>query len=103
MSDSPIKGKFSVLESFAVYNRKEFYMMGQVLEGEVEANWFVIVPFNASFGMTARISKVEEIVLAGRKESFHLLTFDGDAEMLDLMLDMNIGGEILKISSEGSD
>ena len=35
------KGQFEVIESFAIRRRKEFYLIGQLKEGEARENWFV--------------------------------------------------------------
>gem|GEM_PF-3927614 len=64
---------FQVLDSFAIRQRNQFYLIGNVISGEVKENWFVIVPFNSGISMSIRINQVESIEIASEDEAKTLL------------------------------
>ena len=99
-----IQGSFKAIESFAVRSRKEFYIIGEIIEGAIEPNWFVHIAFNPSTSMTMRINKIDEIEISGEDKPHLLLasTFDED-EMFDMLLAMKIGNENMKVTIEGQD
>jgi hypothetical protein len=97
------QGQFEVIDSFVIRRREEFYLIGRLVKGTIQADWFLTIPFNSSFGMTIRISNIEEVEITGEKSNYLLLIFNGDGETLDLLLGLNIGSELLDITIEGAD
>lgn len=105
-----MQGKFEVIESFAIRNRGEFYLIGRMLEGEVKSDWFVSITLNSSLAMTVRISEVErEVEISGDHNKYMLLTLKdeegepGDSLFIDLLLGLKVGLEVVSILAEGSD
>ena len=97
------EGMFEVIDSFAIRNRKQFYLIGKMINGKVQENWFVNVPFNESLSMTVRINQIEEIEMSSENEKYTLLIVDCDNEAIDLFLALKIGLEYLPITIEGQD
>ena len=98
------QGQFKAIESFAIKRKNQFLIIGQLIEGEIEPNWFVNIPFNSSTSMSLRISEIEEVEIAGDETKYTLLVSNfEDQEIVDLILGMNIGNEKLPISIQGQD
>lgn len=64
---------------------------------------FVHVPFNSSFAVTARIDCIEFARQEGGAEETCLCIRYADPEELELWLTLNIGDEILEVTTDGSD
>jgi len=94
---------FEVIDSFAIRKREQFYLIGKVIKGKIQENWFVNVPFNESLSMTVRINQIEEIEMSSENEKYTLLIVDCDDEAIDLFLALKIGLEYLPITIEGQD
>ncbi|MFZ4402047.1 MAG: hypothetical protein ACOYO1_18605 [Bacteroidales bacterium] len=97
------KGQFHVIDSFAIKRRNEFYLIGQLIEGTVQENWFINVPFNTSLSMTVRISVIEDIEISSEHNKYKLIIVTGDKETLDFLLGLKIGSEYIDITIEGQD
>lgn len=98
MNQTNRKGLFEVIDSFAIRNRNQFYLIGQIKEGEIQENWFVNIPFNSSLAITVKINSIEEIEMASEKEPYTLLILDCDDEAIDLYMALNLGLEYLQIT-----
>lgn len=97
------EGMFEVMDSFAIRKRGQFYLIGKVIKGKIQENWFVNVPFNESLSMIIRISEIEEIEIASESEKSTLLIVDCEDDAIDLFLTLKIGLEYLPITIEGED
>ncbi len=69
------QGLFEVIDSFVIRNRKQFYLIGKIKEGQIEENWFVNIPFNSSLSMSVRISSIEKVEMASEKEPHTLYNY----------------------------
>jgi len=94
---------FEVIESFAIAGRNEFYLIGQLKEGTIEANWFINISFNSSLAMGVRIKSVEEIEMASDRSKYILIVVAADSELLDLLLGLGVGGELVTVTIAGED
>ncbi len=92
-----------MIDSFAIRRRNEFYLIGQVTEGEIREGWFVRVPLNSSLSLTLRIAAIEEVELSSEKNKYKLLSVRSKADEIDLLLGLNVGSESLAITIEGND
>ena len=97
------QGLFEVIDSFAIRNRNQFYLIGKIIEGEIEENWFVNIPFNSSLSMSVRINSIEVVEMASEKEPHTLLIVDCDDEVIDLLMSLNVGLEYLHVTIDGED
>ncbi len=97
------QGQFQVIDSFAIRRRKEFYLIGQLIEGTIQKNWFINVPFNSSLSLTVKISAIEDIEISSDQNKYKLIIVTGDNETLDLLLGLKIGSEYLDITIDGQD
>ena len=100
---STAQGRFQAIDSFAIRAREEFYIIGQLLEGQVQAQWFVNVQCNPSFAITVRIKQIETVEIASETVTYQLLIVSADKEDIDLLLGLNIGNELMKITEAGED
>lgn len=103
MEHTDKQGVFEVIDSFAIRKRNQFYLIGKIIEGTIEENWFVHVPFNSTLAMTVRINKIEEIEMASEKEPHTLLIIDCDNESIDFFLSLKIELENLIVTIQGED
>ncbi|UOQ72800.1 hypothetical protein [Hymenobacter cellulosilyticus] len=104
MENSPVdtnRGLFQAIDSFAIRRRNEFYIIGQLIEGEVQEQWYVQIPFNRSTSLSLRVTQLETIDITGSAESYQLLIVAADAEAMDLLLALRVGSERIVISSAG--
>lgn len=97
------EGQFEVIDSFAIRRRNEFYLIGQVTEGEMREGWFVGVSLNSSLSLTLRIAAIEEVELSSEKNKYKLLIVQSKEDEIDLLLGLNVGSELLAITIEGKD
>jgi tmRNA-binding protein len=97
------QGQFQVIDSFAIKRRNEFYLIGQIIEGTIQENWFINVPFNSSISMTVRISAIEDVEISSEQIKYKLIIVTGDNETLDFLLGLKIGSEYPDITIEGQD
>ncbi len=97
------KGKFEVIDSFAIRRRNEFYLIGQLKEGVVKENWFVNIPFHSSLALSLKILDIEEVEISNKKSKYKLLIISGDKEIIDVLLGMNISSEYLDITIKRED
>lgn len=98
-----IKGKFEVIDSFAIKRRNEFYLIGELKTGTVQTQWFVNIPLNQSLALTLRIAEIEDVEISSEEKKYKLLVVSGDEETINLLLALNIGSEALNITIEGQD
>jgi tmRNA-binding protein len=103
MKPTDRQGLFEVIDSFAIRNRNQFYLIGKIKEGEIEENWFVNIPFNSSLSMLLKINCIEEIEMASEKEPYTLLIVDCDDEAIDLFMALIVGPEYLPVTINGED
>ncbi|WP_345210375.1 hypothetical protein [Mucilaginibacter gynuensis] len=101
MNAKPIKGVFSVIDSFAIKSRNEFYLIGELTEGEIESTWFVNIPLNKSLSITVRIKSIEDVDFTQEKGRYKLIIVDSDSESTELLLGLNIGNETVNITIDG--
>ena len=98
-----MRGRFQAIDSFAIRRRNEFYIIGLLVEGEIQPQWFAHVSLNPKFVITVRIKEIETVAIANETQEYMLLIVTGDAEEIDNMLGLNIGLEPIMISTEGED
>ncbi|UTW67964.1 hypothetical protein KFE94_07565 [bacterium SCSIO 12643] len=96
-------GLFEVIDSFAIRDRNQFYLIGNIKEGEIQENWFVNIPLNSSLSISVRINSIEKVEMSSEKESHMLLIVDCDTEDIDIFLALNVGLEYLPITIDGED
>jgi len=53
--------------------------------------------------MTVRINSIEDVEISSEQNKYKLIIVKGESEMLDLMLGLKIGSELLDISIDGED
>ena len=97
------KGQFEVIDSFAIRNRNEFYLIGEMKEGTIENNWFLNIPFNNSLSLTVRIKMIEEVEISSETKKYKLIIVNAAEVLLDLLLSLRIESEYLDITIEGED
>ncbi|MGZ5283576.1 MAG: hypothetical protein ACXWEY_14980 [Bacteroidia bacterium] len=97
------RGVFEVVDSFAIKRRNEFYLIGNLKEGEVQPNWFINIPLNKTLSLTVRIKEIEDIVFSSDDNAYKLIILNEELEFFDLLLGLNIGSELLNITISGKD
>lgn len=97
------QGTFHIIESFAIARKKEFYIIGNLTEGEVREKWFVNIALNKGLSLSLRIFAIEDVIITNDKSSYKLLVVSANEETLNLLLGLTIGNEMASISIEGED
>jgi len=103
MKTKSIEGVFAVVDSFAINNRNEFYLIGELIEGKIEADWFVNLPLNSTIDLTLRIKSIEDIDFSKERNRYKLIIVDSEPESTELLLGLSIGSETVNITIEGED
>lgn len=102
--DSDTVGIFEAIDSFVVKTQMKYCVIGKLKKGEVKKGYFLNIAFNSSFGMTTRITQIDEIEFASNRENCILISSESEnLEILDLLLSMNVGVEPMKITISGQD
>lgn len=105
METKPQQATFHAIESFIIKRKNEMYVIGEVIEGSFEKNWFLRIPMNSSIDFTLRITEIEEIELNSEYKVYTLIiistqsTEPDDADMLFRIA--GIGNERLYITKNG--
>jgi len=97
------QGVFSVIDSFAINNRNEFYLIGELIEGELQSGWYANIILNKSLNLTVKIKVIEDIDFTHERNKYKLIIVASDAELTELLLGLNIGSETVKITIDGED
>jgi len=103
MNMKPVQGVFSVIDSFAIKSRNEFYLIGELTEGEIKPTWSVNIPLNKSLNVTLKIKSIEDIDFTQEQDRYKLIIVDSDSESTEVLLGLNIGSEKLNITADGED
>ena len=95
------QGLFEVIDSFAVRQRNEFYLIGVIKEGHVQKGSNISVPLNSLLSLTVEITGIEDIEMSSEPKIYKLIIVHcGDDDALDLPLGLKIGGEIIEITAD---
>lgn len=54
-------GTFRVVSSFTIRRKKEFYLIGELLEGSLSENNYINIVLNSTLVISAKISSLENI------------------------------------------
>lgn len=101
METKSVQGVFTVIDSFAIEARNEFYLIGELTEGEIQPNWFVNIALNSSLAVTLEIKAIENVKFTQEHNQYKLIIVDSDEESIDLLLGLNIGSETVRITTDG--
>ncbi|WBO83729.1 hypothetical protein [Hymenobacter yonginensis] len=93
------RGRFNVIDSFAIPRRNEFYLIGQIVEGTLQEGWYARIPLNGTLALPMKIKRIEYARKA--REEYPVLVIAVDAEEVDFLLSLSIGSEPIIISTEG--
>ncbi|GAB3303355.1 hypothetical protein [Hymenobacter tenuis] len=98
-----VQGTFEVIDSFAIPQRKEFYLIGLVKEALIQAGWYAHISLNGFTTLTIRIERIEYVLMKAREEYKMLVIKAEEEDSMDVLLGLNIGLESVIISTEGSE
>ena len=97
-------GTFRVINSFIIRRKKEFYLIGELLEGSLNVNNYINIILNSTLAMSAKISSIEEIEIANDSKIYQLIVIESeDDEMNDVLFCQNVGSENVYITLSGED
>jgi hypothetical protein len=98
-----VQGRLEVIDSFAIPRRKEFYLIGLIQEGLIQAGWYAHISLNRVSTLTVKIERIEYILMKTREEYTMLVVKAEEDDTMDLLLGLNIGLESVIISTEGTE
>lgn len=97
-------GTFKVINSFVIRRKKEFYLIGELLEGNLEINNYINIILNSTLTMSAKISSIEEVEIADDPKIYQLIVIESeDDETNDILFHQNVGSENIYITLSGED
>lgn len=97
-------GTFRVISSFIIRRKKEFYLIGELLEGSLNVNNYINIILNSTLAMSVKISSIEEIEIASDSKIYQLIVIESeDDEMNDILFCQNVGSENVYITLSGGD
>lgn len=97
-------GTFRVINSFTVRRKKEFYLIGELLEGSVNVSNYINIILNSTLAMSARISSIEDVEIANDSKIYQLIVIESkEDEINDILFCQNAEGEIVYITFSGED
>jgi hypothetical protein len=97
-------GTFRVISSFTIRRKKEFYLMGELLEGNLNVDNYINIILNSSLAVSARISSIEDVETANDPKIYQLIVIESkEDEMNDILFCQNVGSENVYITLSGED
>ncbi|PQA95831.1 hypothetical protein B0A69_05530 [Chryseobacterium shigense] len=97
-------GTFRVIRSFTIRKKKEFYLIGELLEGSLIENNYINIVLNSSLAISARISSTEDIEMANDPKIYQLIIIESsEEEMNDILFCQNVADENVYITLSGED
>lgn len=95
-------GIFRVATSFRIRRKKEFYLIGELLEGSLSENNFINIVLNSSLVISAKISSLENIEVANDSKTYQLIVIESlENEMNDILFCQNVETENVYITLGG--
>jgi len=104
MEKRTVKGSFHAISSFAIKSRNEFYIIGRLIAGEIQAHWFANVQLNSALDFALQIKLVEKVEMAGDATEYLLLTIEDRGDnFFSPFLNVGISSELIEITVEGEE
>lgn len=95
-------GTFRVVSSFTIRRKKEFYLIGELLEGSLSENNYINIVLNSSLVISAKISSLENIEVANDPKTYQLIVIESlEDEMNDILFCQNVETENVYITLSG--
>ncbi|UOQ78749.1 hypothetical protein MUN84_09555 [Hymenobacter sp. 5516J-16] len=102
INSESVRGTFEVIDSFAILQRKELYLIGRLKEGVIRAGWYAHISLNSSLTLAIKIERVEHILMKAQEE-YSMLVIEAEEDSINFILGLNIGLEPVIISTEGAE
>lgn len=104
MEKRTVKGSFHAISSFAIKSRNEFYIIGRLVNGEVQAHWFANIQLNSALDFALRIKQVETVEMAGDTTEYLLLIIEDRGDnFFSPFLNVGISSELIAVTVEGEE
>mgnify|MGYP004515690559 CR=1 FL=1 len=97
-------GTFRVISSFTIRRKKEFYLIGELLEGSLNVHNYINVVLNGTLAVSVKISCIEDVEVEHDSKIYQLIIIESEEDELnDILFCLNIGSENIYITSSGED
>lgn len=97
-------GTFRVISSFTIRRKKEFYLIGELLEGSLNIHNYINIILNSALTLSAKISSVEEVEIDNDSKMYQLIIIESkEDELNDILFSQNVGSEEIYITLSGED
>ncbi|GAA5086580.1 hypothetical protein GCM10023210_08600 [Chryseobacterium ginsengisoli] len=97
-------GTFNVISSFTIRLKKEFYLIGELLEGILNDDHYINIVLNSSLVMSAKISSLENVEIANDPKIYTLIIIKSEHDELnDILFCQNVENENVYITLSGED
>lgn len=97
-------GNFRAISSFTIRRKKEFYLIGELLDGNINENNFINIVLNSSLAISAKISSIENVEMANDPKIYQLLIIESShEEMNDILFCQDVENENVYITISGTD
>jgi len=97
-------GTFRVISSFTIRRKKEFYLIGELLEGSLDENNYINIVLNSSLSISMKISSLENIEVSNDIKTYQLIVIESlEDEMNDILFHQNVENENIHITLSGEE
>jgi hypothetical protein len=97
-------GTFRVISSFTIRRKKEFYLIGELLEGSLDENNYINIVLNSSLSISMKISSLENIEVSNDIKTYQLIVIESlEDEMNDILFHQNVENENIHITLRGEE
>jgi hypothetical protein len=97
-------GTFRVISSFTIRRKKEFYLIGELLEGSLDKNNYINIVLNSSLSISMKISSLENIEVSNDIKTYQLIVIESlEDEMNDILFHQNVENENIHITLSGEE
>ena len=97
-------GTFRVISSFTIRRKKEFYLIGELLDGSLNVHNYINIILNSALTLSAKISSVEDVEIENDSKIYQLIIIQSKADELNnILFSQNVGSEEIYITLSGED
>jgi hypothetical protein len=97
-------GTFRVISSFTIRRKKEFYLIGELLEGSLKVHHYINVILNKTMAVSAKISSIEDVEVENDSKMYQLIIIESkEDELNDILFCLNVGSENIYITLSDED
>jgi len=96
-------GQFQIVNSFAIRAKEEFYLIGNLVKGAVQVEWFANVQISPTLILNLRIKQLEMAEVYGDESPYVILIATANFKQVDQLISVDLNSKSIAITVEGED